>query len=497
MLQNFYIPFAELKFHTVLPMFIVIFGAVCTLAVNAFTQKFSRSLNVALCMLFIVIDLAFVVGLNKFSLGFFGMMRLDGISILTQMIILIASLFFIILAISKERYAEFQTPEFYTLYLFMTAGFQFMVSSDNLILILIGLEIASLSLCVLIAFNDENTGIEAAIKYFVMGVLASAFYVLGAMFFYLATGNIEIHNIIAFIYQSNFEPSLLLIVGFIFMIGAIGFKVSLVPFHTWMPDVYEGSNPVLAGYISIVPKIAGFAVAIRMFDIFIKSQIPWVEHLLYILVVITITIPNIMAFMQQDVKRMLSFSSISHSGFALACILINTTQSQNAMYLYWFLFLITNVGSFSMLWLCRNKEKIWHSRYEHPYTKFQGLVRVYPIMAILLAIFMFSLAGIPPFAVFWGKMLAVSAAINTGYIWLAIIMMLNSAIAAYYYLKLIVFMFLKEPIITPENANIYLENQSYPIKGVIGIAAILCCSSIFMVQFLLDIASKYITNSVY
>ncbi|PAF49771.1 NADH-quinone oxidoreductase subunit N [Helicobacter sp. 12S02232-10] len=497
MLENFYIPFTDLKFHTLLPMFITIFGAICILSANAFTLKFSRSLNVALCMLFIAIDLAFVLGLNGFDLGFFGTIRLDGISILTQIIILVASLFFIFLAISKERYAEFQTPEFYPLYLFMTAGFQFMVSSDNLILILLGLEIASLSLCVLIAFNDENTGIEAAIKYFVMGVLASAFYAIGAMILYLATGNIEIHNIVATIYQNNFEPTLLLITGFIFMIGAIGFKISLVPFHTWMPDVYEGSNPVLAGYISIVPKIAGFAVAIRIFDVFIKSEIPWIEDLLYILVIITITLPNIMAFMQEDIKRMLSFSSISHSGFALACIFINTTQSQNAMFIYWFMFLFTNIGAFAILWLSKNKKKLWHSHYDHPYSKFQGLVRVYPLMAILLAIFMFSLAGIPPFAVFWGKMLAVSSAINAGYIWLAIIMMLNSAIAAYYYLKLIVFMFLKEPVVTQENSEVYIENATYSIKGVIGIAAIICCLSIFMVQFLLDITSKYITNSVY
>ncbi|PAF47348.1 NADH-quinone oxidoreductase subunit N [Helicobacter sp. 12S02634-8] len=497
MLENFYIPFADLKLHTILPMFIVIFGAICILSANAFTLKFSRSLNVALCMLFIVIDLAFVLGLSGFDLGFFGILRLDGISILTQIIILIASLFFIFLAISKERYAEFQTPEFYPLYLFMTAGFQFMVSSDNLIFILLGLEIASLSLCVLIAFNDENTGIEAAIKYFVMGVLASAFYVMGAMLLYLATGSVEIHNIAAAIYQNNFEPILVLIAGLIFMIGAIGFKVSLVPFHTWMPDVYEGSNPVLAGYISIIPKIAGFAIAIRIFDIFIKSDIPWIENLLYALVVITITLPNIMAFMQEDIKRMLSFSSISHSGFALACIFINTTQSQNAMFVYWFMFLFTNVGSFAILWLCKNKQKLWHSHYDHPYSKFQGLVRVYPLMAILLAIFMFSLAGIPPFAVFWGKMLAVSAAINAGYIYLALIMMLNSAIAAYYYLKLIVFMFLKDPLIKQENAEVYMENATYSIKGVIAIAATICCLSIFVVQFLLDITSKYIINNVY
>lgn len=495
MLENFYIPLTDLKIHTILPMFIVIFGALCILAANAFTLKFSRSLNVALCMLFIAIDLAFVPGLEGFKTGFFGMIRLDGIAVLTQIIILIASLFFIFLAMSKQRYAEFQTPEFYPLYLLMTAGFQFMVSSDHLIVIFIGLEIASLSLCALIAFNDENTGIEAAIKYFVMGVLASAFYAMGAMILYLGAGSFELHQITAFIYKNGFNPDIVFITGLIFMIGAIGFKISIVPFHTWMLDVYEGSNPMLAGYISTIPKIAGFAVAIRVFDIFIKSEVVWVENLLYILVVLTITIPNIMALVQEDIKKMLSFSSISHSGFALACIFINTTQSQNAMYLYWFLFLITNIGSFSMLWLSKNKQKLWHPRYDHPFSKFQGLVRLHPLMAILMAIFMFSLAGMPPFAVFWGKMLAVSSAISAGYLWLGIIMMLNSAIAAYYYLKLIVFMFLRKPI--AHNSEIYLENASYGVKGVISIVSILCCLSIFMVQFLLDIVSKYISSSLY
>lgn len=495
MLENFNIE--GFNFYALFPMFILIFGAICIMAANAFTLKFSRSLNVALCMLFLALDLSFSIAMNKLD-GSFGMIGLDGLATLTQIIILIATFFFIFLAISKQRYAEFQTPEFYPLYLFMTAGFQFMVSSDNLILILLGIETASLALCVLIAFNDENTGIEAAIKYFIMGVLASAFYIIGAMMIYLATGGINISDIAsAIVYQGNIGPNLLIISGLVFIIGAIGFKISLVPFHTWMPDVYEGSNPVLAGYISIVPKIAGFALAIRILSIFLNAQIQWVENLLYILVVLTITVPNIMAFMQEDVKRMLSFSSISHSGFALACVLINTNQSLNAMYLYWFLFLITNIGSFSILWLSKNKKRIWHDRYDHPYTKFQGLVRIYPLMAILLAIFMFSLAGIPPFAVFWGKMLAVSSALNAGYIYLAVIMMLNSAIAAYYYLKLIVFMFLREPIIKKEDSKLYIENATYSIKGVIGIAAIACCLSIFMVQFLLEIGSKYLINNFY
>ncbi|PAF44991.1 NADH-quinone oxidoreductase subunit NuoN [Helicobacter sp. 11S02629-2] len=463
-----------------IPSLIAVLGGIVILIANAFTTSFSRSLNVALGMLFLIINLAFTL-----SAGYVG--KIDVLTITSQGIILAASIIFMLLIISKKRFAEFQTPEFYTLYLIMIAGFEIMVTSSNLIVIFIGLEIASLPLASIIALNKERYGLEGGIKYFVMGAYASVFYILGAMFIYMFTGSLDMQTVFQHLMQIGrpVDASLIAlpILGVIFMIGAIGFKISLVPWHSWMPDVYEGSNPVIAGFISIVPKIAGFMLAFRIL-IPLSSYIDYVTNtnimniLFYVLIVFTMSVPNLLALLQKDVKRMLAFSSISHSGYALACVYLNAFAP---LFMYWILFLITNVGAFALLWVCKNKKHFWNERYDHPYEKFQGLVRFHPVMAMLFAIFMLSLAGVPPFAVFWGKILVVMTALSEGHIWLSIIMMLNSAVAVYYYLRLIVYMFFKKPVVS--DGSVYLENQNLAIEIVIGVAALLCVFAIFVVAF--------------
>ena len=181
---------------------------------------------------------------------------------------------------------------------------------------------------------------------------------------------------------------------------------------------------------------------------------------------------------------MLAYSSISHAGFAFGAILIGGTQAHIALFVYWILFFFTNLGIFSMLWITRTKEQMWDKRYDHSYEKFSGLIRLCPLAAVIMALFMFSLAGIPPFSVFWGKVYLMSAAINNGYLFLALVMAINSAIAAYYYLKLVVYMFLKDPIIS--DGNVYLRNATLPLKIVVGIATLYVCLSVFFVDGLLS-----------
>ena len=340
--------------------------------------------------------------------------------------------------------------------------------------------------------RDKST--EAAIKYFTMGSVAASFIAFGSMIFYAITGSVELGQISAALVSDGFDNYTLVLVGVVFILAGLVFKLSLVPFHTWAPDVYEGANSALAGYMSIVPKIATFVVALRFFEIFISVQNTWVELILYIIVVVTMTVANMAALIQKDVKRMLAFSSISHAGFVLGAILVGTSQATQGLFLYWILFAVTNFGAFAMLWVNRTKD---NSSYEsdHPFESFAGLVKTSPMVAVAMGLFMLSLAGIPPFSLFWGKMFLLSATLNANYIILAIIMALNSAIAVYYYLKLIVYMFLKE---SKDTQNVVsMQNASNYAKTLIIIAAVLSVSAIFYIDPLLEMISQYTEISGY
>jgi NADH-quinone oxidoreductase subunit N len=484
----------SLNFITIVPMLIAIVGALTILCIDLFAKQLDKSLYIMLAILFLVVDFMVLYGFNGDTRGLFDLLLIDGISLLSQFIIIGATILFLLLSLNKLRFHDTSYPEYYALYLFMVAGFQFMVSSDSLILIFVGLETASMALYVMIALHNKNSSLEAAIKYFTMGALATAFFAFGSMIFYAVTGSVELGVISEVLVESQFANYPIILAGVVFMIAAIGFKLSLFPFHTWVADVYEGSSASLAGFMSIVPKIAAFVVALRFFEIFIASEDMIVQLLLYGIIVLTMTIPNIIALLQTDIKRMLAFSSVSHAGFAMAAILLGTTQATTALFLYWVLFLVTNLGGFAMLWINRTKEDGAFSS-DHTLEKYSGLIKTSPIAATMMGLFLLSLAGLPPFALFWGKMYLISSAINSGFMILALIMALNSAIAAYYYLKPIVYIFLKEPL--KEGSVNYLANATTPIKAVIGACAIFTILSIFFIDSLLETISYYVQISGY
>ncbi len=484
----------SLNLATLFPMLIAVGGGLAILIIDLIKENLHKSLYVMIAVLFLFLDLGAIFGLEVNTKGFFDVMLIDGLAVLSQIIIVVASMLFIPLALTSKRFHEFSLPEFFALFLFMVAGFQFMVATDNLILIFIGLETASLSLYTLIALHNREKSFEAAIKYFTMGALAASFFAFGSALFYGLTGSVEIHQIAQVLSDRGFEPLGVVLAATAFMIAALGFKLSMVPFHTWTPDVYEGASAALAGYMSVVPKIAGFVVAMRLFEFLIHSDIQWVRDILYLAVVVTMTFANIVALVQKDVKRMLAYSSISHAGFVMAAIMIGTTQANSGLFLYWVLFLFTNLGAFTMLWISRHKSNPWDTRFDHPYEKFSGLVQIMPVAATIMAIFMLSLAGVPPFSLFWGKLYIMSAAVNSGYILLALIMAINSAISAYYYLKLIVYMFMKDPV-SDKRQVIYFKNASLSLRTIIGISAVFTILSVFFISPLMNYIVEYVRVS--
>ncbi len=495
MLDPISIKIASLNLATLTPMAILVFGALAIICVDLFVKKLDKSFFVMFTLLFLLLDFTALIGLDGPTRGFFDVMLVDGMSVLAQGIILISSALFIITALSNKPFKELDKAEYYALFLFMIVGFQFMVATDNLILIFLGLETASLSLYTLIALHNRSKAFEAAIKYFTMGALAAGFFAMASLILYALTGSVELAVISKVLVARGFAPGAFTLAGVVFMLMALGFKLSIVPTHTWTPDVYEGSSAPLAGYMSVVPKIAGLVVAIRFFDIFLSSQIQWVQDILILMAVLTMTLANITALVQEDVKRMLAFSSIAHAGFVLTAVMVGGTQSNSAIFLYWILFMFTNIGAFTMLWIARHKRNLWDSRYQHPFTKFSGMVKVAPMMATVFAIFMFTLAGMPPFSVFWGKLYLISSVVNSGHVILAVIMVVNSAIAVYYYMKLIVYMFLKDPI--TEDGNVYEANSSTPIKVIVGITLFFTVTASVFVQPILSVVTQMIKASGY
>jgi len=481
-------------------MLIPIIGALLIITIDIIKGGLHKTLYVGLSLLFLLMDFGAlldasgVFAQNGTVMGVFDVMMIDGLAILSQFIIVGASMLFIPLALTHKRFHEFSYPEFFALFLFMIAGFQFMVATDNLILVFVGLETSSLALYTLIAMHNRDKSFEAAVKYFTMGALAAGFYSFGAMIFYALTGSVEINQIASVLTANKFEDMGFVLVAVVFMLASFGFKLSLVPFHTWAPDVYEGASAAMAGFMSIVPKIAAFIVVMRLFEFLVNSGVVWLEIVIYAFVVVTMTAANIWALIQTDVKRMLAYSSVSHAGFVMAAVLIGTTQANSALFLYWALFTFTNLGSFSMLWISRQKHLPAYQSSDHSYDKFAGMIQTAPMAAVIMAVFMLSLAGIPPFALFWGKVYMISSAVNADYKVLALIMALNSAIAGYYYLKLIVYMFMREPIVG-SNGHVYVANATLSLKTIIGFAAIGTIFALIAVNPLLEFITSFVHAS--
>ncbi len=586
-----------LNLASIAPMAILGGFALLMLAVSLFARTLSYKFYAVITILALALGFGLVFGYNSGIRGLFDVMLVDGIATLSMLIMLAGSIFFIFLSLGARSAHEYHTAEFFVLFLFVLVGYEFMVASENLMMILVGLETGSLALYTLIALHNRARSIEAALKYFIMGALGSGFFAFGAAMFFLSTGSMEISNIAQIAKSSNLQTNILLFAACSFMIVSIGFKLSLIPFHTWTPDVYEGASSAMAGFLSVVPKIAGFVVAIRLFEALQSIGVQWLNIVLYAVAVATMSLANLMALVQRDVKRMLAFSSISHAGFVLCAIVIGSTQANAALFTYWILYAVANLGAFAFIWCVRQRRarslnlkfktrspalnlnangessisnaksafsqnhevsstgKLnlgasgqnsacdeWNfktseqnskasgsnlkatepgaeaslfgtetcepgaetfeqsskftARFEHPFEKFDGLIRTHPLFALCAAIFMLSLAGIPPFSVFWGKMYLLSAAVNSGYFALAVIMAVNSALALYYYLRLIVRMFLHEP---REDAELdgSLGAVSVQIKFAVVLASVACVLAPFLVKFLTGAVNNFVFLSGY
>jgi len=368
---------------------------------------------------------------NQMS-GFFGMVTCDDFGTAFKLLFLVVAVLVLLIAHRFLAVKGIATPEFYALLLISTMGMMVMANTTDLIVMFLGLEIMSVPLYVMAGLARRSLeSNEAGIKYFIMGAFASAFLLLGIAFVFGASGTTDLRRIVAdynFI-VSNFENYLyagaaLILVGF-------GFKIAAVPFHAWAPDVYQGAPTPVTAFFSVGPKAAGFAVMLRIF-LFGFEQMGVLTELFWVLAVLTMTVGNILALRQDNVKRMLAYSSIAHAGYILVALCVGGNDAIAAAVFYLLGYAMFNLGAFAVVTLLETR-----SDCKSDFSELTGMSTSAPYLSAVLALFMFALSGFPPTVGFLGKFYIFSAAVKSGYILLTVIGVMNSFLSVYYYLRVV------------------------------------------------------------
>jgi len=388
---------------------------------------------------------------------------LDRFSLGLNLIVLAATGLVILLSVNVIPQVNRQVGEYYALLLLAAAGMMMMGSAMDLIVLFLALEVFSLALYILTGLHrDSPRSTEASMKYFLLGAFASAFFVYGAALIYAATGTTQYGEIAAMISGGGADMSLLY-PGMALLLVGFGFKISLVPFHMWTPDVYQGAPTPVTAFMSVGTKAATFAAFARVLLMVVPEQQSTWGWALAILAMFTMVLGNFAALRQTSLKRMLAYSSIAHAGYILTALVPGTAQGADAALFYLFAYTFMNIGAFAVIIALEKAGEDDALR-----NRAAGLGQRYPMLAFAMAIFMFSLAGMPPLAGFFGKLFVFKAAVDGGWAWLAAFAMLNAVVAAYYYLRVTVAMYFEQP----GDETVSQPNRWLPLRVGVGIAAI-------------------------
>jgi len=440
------------SFLALAPLLTIVFGALLVLILEAFIQKENKNYLGYISLLFLIVCAVFCVRSWNANYSYFdGVLHLDQLALLLTFLFLIATAFVMLTGMKYISLQNANFGEFYALLLLALSGMMIMVSTVNFLVIFLGLEVLSVSSYALAGLKrkDEKSA-ESAIKYFLMGSFASAFLVFGLALLYGASREIAIPEIVAY-FSSSAEGQVIALVGLGMVIVGFAFKIALVPFHMWTPDVYEGAPTPVTAFFSVGPKSVGFAVLLRLFASYwnggFRSDI--IHGLLWTIAVLTMLLGNLIALRQKNVKRMLAYSSIAHAGYILVAIL---ARDSAGLVFYLASYLFMNIGAFSALMALSKKDKEYLELDD-----FSGIGFQYPWIGATFAVFLFSLAGFPPTAGFLAKFYVFSAAVRQGLVPLVIIGVLASLISVFYYLRVIVYMYMRQP---ERELDIVMENPA-------------------------------------
>lgn len=426
---------------------------------------------------------------------FSGSLIYDRFSLTFNLIFLLMSLFAIFGSVRYPQESHEHKAEYFTLLLMAIAGMMFLAKSGNLITIFISLELFSIALYILCGFSAKHgTGREgphsktelswetlasqeSTVKYLLTGAFSSAILVYGMALIYAGSGTTEIRMIGQLIHENPYTSNTLVYIGMGLMFCGLAFKISLVPFHSWTPDVYQGAPTPITGFMSVATKAAAFAVIIRIFF----TALPELENvwmpILFGTSVLTMLVGNIAAIFQNDLKRMLAYSGIAHAGYLLIGIVTNTQEGMASIIFYLAVYLFMNIGAFAVVFIMEGEGQGGNS-----INRFKGLAKKNPLLAAAMSLFMVSLAGFPPTAGFFGKLFVFYAAIKEGYILITILAVIASIISVYFYLRVIVMMYFHED----ENA---LQPVIYKGMGVlITVSCVMVVGIGLFPSFLMELA---------
>jgi NADH-quinone oxidoreductase subunit N len=406
---------------------------------NAAAIRFSR-LMIRLGTLALALTLLLVITIAARGplLSFGGMFIVDDYAIFFKVLVLLASASCLLISQEYLELRGITRFEYIVLVLLATTGMMLMISANDFIALYLGLEMQSLALYVIASFHrDEVRSVEAGLKYFVLGALASGMLLYGASLIYGysgTTGFIAVQSVLGDLQGAT--PPVGLIVGLVFVIAGLAFKVSAVPFHMWTPDVYQGAPTPVTAFFSLAPKFAAIALLLRvMIEPFGTLLAQWQQIIIFISIA-SMLLGGFAAIGQNNIKRLMAYSSIGHVGYALIGLAVGGQEGIRGVLIYMTIYLFMNLGAFACILCMRRGQQMVEG-----ISDLAGLSRTHPMMALSLAIFMFSLAGIPPLAGFFGKLYIFLAAVEGGLYTLAIIGVLSSVVAAYYYIRIVKVMY--------------------------------------------------------
>lgn len=437
----------NVNFATIMPPLVLCCFGMVLLLINAFLPR-GKSAPAA-WISFVGIIVTGIVTVNGWSspgtppmLGFAGHVALDNYATFFNITFLIAAGLTILMSDDYLKREGYPIGEYYPLILFTTAGAMFMASGIDLMTIFLGLEILSVALYVLAGmFRGQLKSNEAGMKYFLLGAFSTGFLLYGIALIYGVTGSTQLGAIQqAFLESPALVGNPMTIAGLILLSIGFLFKIAAAPFHMWTPDVYQGAPTPITAFMSAGPKAAAFAAFVRILILGLdKMQADWTSMLWY-LAILTMIVGNVIAIYQTDLKRMLAYSSIAHAGYALVGLVAYSAIGISGILFYMLAYTFMNLGAFAVLVLAGKK-----GEENLTLEGFSGFGFKRPFLGVAMTIFLISLMGIPPTAGFSGKFYIFAGAVSSGYIGLAIIGVLNSAVSLYYYLRVIVFMYFKTP----------------------------------------------------
>ena len=431
--------FQTINLATIMPEIILSVVGMVLLLVNVFVPSKSKGYLAWLSLAGLVAaGYSAAIGWGQTIESFSGSVVLDNFAIFFKLIFVVAAGLAVLISDQYMEREGCNHGELYPLVLFTTVGMMLMASGTDMMTIFLGLELMSISLYVLAGFNRANVkSNESGLKYFLLGAFSTGFLLYGMALVYGATGSTRIAAIAAAAAQMQ-APSTMFLIGALLILTGFAFKIAAAPFHMWTPDVYEGAPTPITALMSAGPKAAGFAAFLRMFLVaFPTLQADW-SDLLWVLAVLTMTVGNITALRQDNIKRMLAYSSIAHAGYALVGFTAANATGISGILFYMLSYAFMNIGAFAVVVLVAKQGETNGNVQD-----FAGLGHKRPALAAVMTLFLFSLAGMPPTAGFIGKFYLFSGAVEAGYVWLAIIGVLNSAASVYYYLRVMVFMYMK------------------------------------------------------